>query len=505
MKGDEYMTGIERLREIASAVRGSVWANTDVQFCREHGLTVDNAGGRMGDELRSIADQIEAEQEERITRRLEDREAAEWVRERGGIAYVRDAWRVRSSLDRQLEKAQAKVERQQRHIESIQRLCRERRERICEELNKLKRAYVDALNGVCKRLGLTDGTGLPDMPEVIWTELDRRLMPEGMAWPRFDTGEPVRIGDEVTITVHDEDGDFDRTLAIRSIKYKQDGVLLEGTKNEMVMLSHGERVKRPAPKVLDADGAEIRMGDSVWDNRNWDALIVRSIGDEGNTVACRYVDVDDDAIPVHGMWMPSTLTHRAPVIAADGKPLEVGQTVWPKYPSANRNAQVKRAKVVGIQAECGRVDVQTTYATGLSFLEQVGADRLTHRAPVPAADGRPLREGETVYLTDSPTAFVVDDIMTREDGATVVHLKDGAWNLPQYLTHERPDSWKRIEEDARKLAADYWGCFNFDCDDCPAEVDGERPNERFDTGGCGYAQQIDIVRRAKALAKKEQR
>ena len=42
---------------------------------------------------------------------IEDREAIEWVREHGGIAYVKDAWDVRRNLDRQLEKAQAKVER----------------------------------------------------------------------------------------------------------------------------------------------------------------------------------------------------------------------------------------------------------------------------------------------------------------------------------------------------------------------------------------------------------
>lgn len=60
------------------------------------------------------------------------------------------------------------------------------------------------------------------------------------------------------------------------------------------------------------------------------------------------------------------------------------------------------------------------------------------RPAVLAADNEPLEVGQTVWMTDSPTAFVVDDIMTREDGATVVHLKDGAWNLPQYLTHKRP-------------------------------------------------------------------
>lgn len=376
------MTGLDRLREIASAVRGSVWANTDVQFCREHGLTVDNAGGRMGDELRSIAEQIENEQEERVTRRLEDREAAEWVRERGGLDTVRERWHgrvARAHVEHMAERQRERRERMQRHIECVQRLCRERRERI-GELN-----------------------------EAI-AEMRPRLMPEGMEWLRFDDGYPVRIGDEVTVTVHDEDGDFDRTLAIRSIKHKQDGVLLEGTKNEMVMLSRGERVKRPAPKVLDADGVEIRVGDTVWTLKYARELEVTGLYPE------------QDSCPV----------------------------------------KVKEHK------------------NGACIFSGVDPSDLTHRAPVLAADGKPLREGETVYLTDSPTAFVVDDIMTGEDGATVVHLKDGAWNLPQYLTHERPDSWERLEED---IASGFMDTGETVCD-CREEAK-------------------DIVRRAKALAERD--
>ena len=36
-----------------------------------------------------------------------------------------------------------------------------------------------------------------------------------------------------------------------------------------------------------------------------------ALEDGGHTVTCRYVDVGD-AIPVHGMWSPSDLTHERP-------------------------------------------------------------------------------------------------------------------------------------------------------------------------------------------------
>ena len=108
--GVSDMTGIERLRELAEGVlpTTAVCGVTKTAYDREH---MEVAGDLLRDFLADIADQIEAEQEERVTRRLEDRDAAEWVRERGGIAYVRDAWRVRSNLDRQLAVSAASASR----------------------------------------------------------------------------------------------------------------------------------------------------------------------------------------------------------------------------------------------------------------------------------------------------------------------------------------------------------------------------------------------------------
>ncbi len=225
----------------------------------------------------------------------------------------------------------------------------------------------DALNGVCERLGLTGGDGLPDKPEVIWAELDRRLMPEGMEWPRFEDGDPVRIGDSAPFGT-------DGVMEVAGVEINRFGYVLHGSIDDGMREcvdgdDHGVAVKRPAPKVLDADGVE--------------------------------VDVGDDLYSVEG----------------------------------------------GLKLHVSHIDrINGKIATDAMFSLDKWADpaMFTHRAPVLAADGMPLREGETVYLTDSPTAFVVDDIMTREDGAIVVHLKNGAWHRPQDLTHDRPDSWKRL-------------------------------------------------------------
>ena len=68
------------------------------------------------------------------------------------------------------------------------------------------------------------------------------------------------------------------------------------------------------------------------------------------------------------------------------------------------------------------------------------------------------------------------------------------------LTHERPDSWERLREDAMKNFVDYWGCAGKTCDKCPALVDGKKPNERYDTAGCQAAEQLDLLARAERLA-----
>ena len=76
-----------------------------------------------------------------------------------------------------------------------------------------------------------------------------RLMPEGMEWPAFEDGEPVRIGDEYVDTFGAN------TVAIiefgdgySAINPNTPGGYVVGKFEG----AHGRYVPRPAPKVLDA-------------------------------------------------------------------------------------------------------------------------------------------------------------------------------------------------------------------------------------------------------------
>ena len=402
------MTGIERLRRLARS------------------QNMDNAWTAMlANELCDIAGQIEREQVsvsrcDTLTQDVsmsaydllpqEEREAIAWVREHGGIAYVKDAWNVRSNLKRQLDTAQAKVERQQRHIMFVQTKCRERQNRVVElkktvEFLKFNNSNFRALQAdVAERLGFTR-YGDDYEPEDLLDALDRRLMPEGMewlveAWPRFEDDAPVRFLDDFE-RYGDESG-------ISVVTMYSDGSFALNCR----AYSRGERVKRPAPKVLDADGVEIRVGDTVWDVEFGCEFVVTKVAD--GTVFVAYEDVEDDRRD------PASLTHRAPVLAADGRPLREGEKPY----------RVDNGK----QVEIRRIDPSN---------------------------------GESC-------------VFVGVDGRSY-----GYWLRPDQLTHERPDSWERLEEDAGCTATKY----------------NERRGTIFTT-----KQQVarDLVRRAKKLAERGQ-
>lgn len=220
----------------------------------------------------------------------------------------------------------------------------------CEDLAKM--FGIDCKYETCQDCITKMMTDIADRIEA-----DREL-PEGIEWPRFEDGELVKVGDDVEYK--------GETMRVHLATFDSDGWALwcsrEGIDGRLSG-SFGERVKRPAPKVLDADGAPIEVGDTVY---------LRSNGREG--------------------------------------------------------------KVVGFYEDKGETWVGETW---VSVSYELGSDRMTVNT-----------EGKA-------------------------------------LTHERPDSWERIEEDAKLAPRDY------------LKKRGMNPEktERI------ASMMADLVRRAKALAK----
>ena len=245
-----------------------------------------------------------------------------------------------------------------------------------------------------------------------------RLMPEGMEWPRFEDDEPVRPSDKLL----DKDGDWFEAVSfvftcdwwsIRGYQTEGFGDLNDKTRRTLEGMSYGARIKRPAPKALDADGVEIRVGDVLY--RKSDGRMVKV----AEVYAKTFIDADDYVRPGDGF------THRAPVLAADGNPLREGETVW-YVPTPNEAKECK-----------------------------------------------------------------VEELPEREKGERAVCLRalDGTIiSCPtRYVTHEHLDSWERLEEDSGKNPFDY-------CKDVGHRLDTFENSEAYKAR--------DLVRRARALAER---
>ena len=235
----------------------------------------------------------------------------------------------------------------------------------------------------------------------------RRLMPEGMedmiaSYPRFEDGTPALPGMEAVANSGQRSGE---AFTIKKA-WLENGTwhLSDSTSDGRYWhFKHNNPVvKRPAPKVLDADGAEIRVGDTVWTTRDLDKFTVTNPNNgKFLSVSCKGEDGEDYCC------YPTDLTHRAPVLAADGKPLREGETVW--------------------------------------FTDN-GENKLTVTKIVM------LKDGASVYVRDE----------TDDDEYVGVS--------PSQLTHERPavDTWERLEEDAKnENPVLYCKKRGIDCEDMP--------------------------------------
>ena len=148
-----------------------------------------------------------------------------------------------------------------------------------------------------------------DKMKAIADRIDaERALPDGVEWPRFEDGGIVRIGDEL---------EFEgKNMLVGDAIFYADGWALwcsrEGIDGRLSG-SYGERVKRPAPKVLDADGVPIEVGDTVWATYNGCKHIVTAVCSDGSL---HPEMLTDDGCMVEydeGLWdFAKKVTHEQP-------------------------------------------------------------------------------------------------------------------------------------------------------------------------------------------------
>lgn len=139
----------------------------------------------------------------------------------------------------------------------------ELRERIAAELRSLDGydmtdgEYIDALADAV-------GSGASGTLHERLADLVEPQLPESVEWPRFEDGTPVGIGDDVSVG--------GEAWKVRCAILREEYWALSVERDydtATVRGDYGERVKRPTHKVLDADGAPIEVGDTVYLRSNW--------------------------------------------------------------------------------------------------------------------------------------------------------------------------------------------------------------------------------------------
>lgn len=94
------------------------------------------------------------------------------------------------------------------------------------------------------------GDECDECAERVADAMAAHLMPEGVEWPRFADGEPVRIGDAV-------ESEFGTAFEVECVEVYGDHAKLYAPFSGFFRVEHGERVKRPEPEdtqeLIDAD------------------------------------------------------------------------------------------------------------------------------------------------------------------------------------------------------------------------------------------------------------
>ena len=130
-------------------------------------------------------------------------------------------------------------------------------------------------------------------------------------------------------------------------------------------------------------------------------------------------------------------------------------------------------------------------------------------------DGVEIKPGDKVYHSDKIPSFdgstfagVVRSVHTDncpnhlEGSNPWVRYQRGGWDLAEVLTHQKPETLQDVIDDIERNWTDYWGCADYNCEECPAKINGKTPHDYYGTTGCDVAKIYDIKRRLEAIQKR---
>ena len=288
----------------------------------------------------------------------------------------------------------------QSNIVALCRPCRTKREAAADwveqqgGLDEVKHHYAFVVERIAERVGVERGSDEPEHVTIgkIIEELDKRLMPQGMEWPRFEDGErvPLDCVESPMWAVSYEHAMPSSSWWCTGVEMRRRGEVVihasDGARDAAtISLKRGQRVKRPEPEVLGADGLPIKVGETV------------------------YLDAE--------------------------------------------HADMAGKDLLDSYFSCG------------------------------------------LHGVDAGAMLTVSEV--KGAGKVSLESDNDAWCPASWLTHTPPDTQKRIDEDARKSACDYFGRAGKWCNGeggCPAYSLNEHEFE-----GCRHFATADLLRRQREL------
>lgn len=154
-----------------------------------------------------------------------------------------------NNLRQRLESAEDKAERRKKHIGYLNTALHDKNILLKQRGVTIERATAE--NG--------------ELRKQVPTERERQILD---MWPRYEDGAYVWLGDRFG----DNKGE---PREIEGITLFSRGIDLYDDEGFHKPLDHGERLKRPVQSVLDADGVEIGVGDTVYEPNGKRGTVVR--------------------------------------------------------------------------------------------------------------------------------------------------------------------------------------------------------------------------------------
>lgn len=196
---------------------------------------------------------------------------------------------------------------------------------VCDHggLENVRDAWDEAVN-LCATIGCEPNDesemlqALGDCTDIVI----KRLVPEGCEWPRYDAGEPVRIGGAIADVLG-------HAHEVTSVELHDAGAALHwnpAEPEECVWVGRGEPVRRPA--ALAADGEPLEVGQTVWhkDGTKLRVLGFKLVEDVETIVSVEYVDGPTNWSEVRSL----SLTHTKPEPPDSWERIEEDATLSPE-------------------------------------------------------------------------------------------------------------------------------------------------------------------------------